>query len=230
MKIVANEKQIKQKSLIGQIASFASLAILGVGFYLSLTSRDPEMLGFMWAALLLGFLLSQFGLYYGNRWSRRPDKALDQALKGLDDRYAIYHYTSAATHVLVGPAGLWVLQPYHQMGKIVYEKNRWKQKGGSFLQKYLRLFGQENIGRPDLEIESELDSMRKYLQKKMPDAELPPVQAALVFMHEKAEIAAEEAPIPTLLAKDLKDYLRKTTKGKALTPEKAKLIQDVLGS
>ena len=54
-------------------------------------------------------------------------------------------------HLLVGPVGVWVLMPRHQAGRITYDenKNRWRQKGGNF---YLKIFAQENLGRPDLEI------------------------------------------------------------------------------
>jgi len=228
MKIVSNEKMIQRNARIGQITSLGSMVILIGGFVLSLTSRDTNQLGLMWGALVVGFILSQVGIYYGNRWSRRPDKALDQALKGLDDRYTVYHFTGPVSHLLIGPAGVWILEVYHQMGTIVYEKNRWKQRGGGFLQGYLRLFGQDNLGRPDLDIEVDTDRLKRFLTKKMPDQELPAIQTALVFVHEKAEIAVEDAPHPTLKASELKEFLRKTTKGKALAPEKAKQIQDAI--
>jgi hypothetical protein len=234
MKIVTNEKLIKRNSTIGQVATISSLVILGGGFFLSVQSRDPNMIGVMWGALLLGFLLSQLGIYFGNRWGRRPrpDEVIDQSLKGMDDRYAIYHYTTPAAHVLVGPAGVWVLGVFTQAGKIIYDakKKRWQQKGGNIAQKYLRVFAQEGLGRPELEIEIDLEKITKHLQSKLPEGELPEIQAALVFIHPNADLSeVGEPPIPTLVGKDLKEYLRKTTKGKALSAEQIKQINESLG-
>lgn len=234
MKIVTNEKLIKRNSVIGQVATISSLAILGGGFFLSLQSRDPNMIGVMWGALLLGFLLSQVGIYFGSRWGRhpRPDEVLDQALKGLDDRYTIYHYTTPIGHLLVGPVGVWVLGAFTQAGKIIYDakKKRWQQKGGNIAQKYLRVFAQEGLGRPELEAEIDVDKITKHLKAKLPEGELPSIQAALVFIHPEANLdEIGEPPYPTLPSKELKDYLRKTTKGKALTNEQVKQITDILG-
>jgi hypothetical protein len=227
MKIVADEKKIQRNSRIGQITSLAGFVILLGGMYF--VFGDPNQVNLILVALLAGFILSQVGMYYSNRWGRRPDKAIDLALKGLDDRYAIYHYAAPAQHVLVGPAGVWVILPYFQLGKITYEKNRWKQRGGGFIQSYLRFFGQESIGRPDLDVAHDLEVLKEFLAKKLPETELPSIEAVLVFLSDKAQIEAENAPTPTMLGKDLKEYLRKTTKGKVLTSEKARPIQVALG-
>ncbi len=153
MKIIKNEKLIKRNAKIGQYTSLGALAVLGIGMYISFTQPDL----FVWAlgALLVGFTLTQVGMYFGNRWGRspRPDEKLDAGLKGLTKDYSMYHWTTPIAHLLVGPAGVWVLIPYHQRGQVTYRKNRWKMSGGGFLQNYMRLFGQEGIGRPDLEAE-----------------------------------------------------------------------------
>lgn len=228
MKIIKNEKTIKRNSRIGQIASLAGLLILGLGMYISFAK--PEMIATAWAALLVGFLISQIGLYFGNRWGKspRPDEMLDIALKGLDDRYAIYHYKTPASHLLVGPTGLWLLFPKHQRGKFTYEKNRWKQRGGGFVQGYLRLFGQEGLGRPDLEITAEIDSLRRSFLKSQPDLQIPEFQAALVFTNENAEIDIVDAPYPSIPAKKLKDTIRKTPKEKSLPPLMLQQIMELL--
>ncbi|MBU0511973.1 MAG: hypothetical protein KKD28_13985 [Chloroflexi bacterium] len=230
MNIVKNERTIKRNSRIGQIVTIAALAILGGGMYITFTK--PEMINISITALLAGFLLSQIGIYFTNRWGRkpRPDDLLDQALKGLDKNYTIYHYHTPASHVLVGPAGVWTLIPKHQRGTVTYSKNRWRQKGGGVFLAYLKIFAQEGIGRPDLELESEVDALKRYLAKKLPDLELPPIQAALVFTHPEADIQVDEAPAPTLPMKKLKDFIRKSAKGKPISSETVQAIQDVLGS
>jgi hypothetical protein len=228
MKIIKNEKLIKRNSRIGQYTSLGALAVLGVGMYISFTR--PEL--FVWAvvALLLGFTLTQVGMYFGNRWGRspRPDERLDAGLKGLTKDYSIYHWTTPAAHLLVGPAGIWALLPYHQRGTVAYQKNRWKMAGGGFLQGYMRIFGQEGIGRPDLEAESEINSIYKALAKEMDEDEIPEIKAALVFTTEGVEIEAEDTPIPALPLKKLKDFIRLRAKEKPITPQQLELVKSVL--
>ncbi|MFZ2095431.1 MAG: hypothetical protein WAV05_02225 [Anaerolineales bacterium] len=224
MKVFTNERLIKRNGHVGQIATISGLLVLVGGMFISF--RFPNFASFAWVALLVGFALSQIGLYYGNRWGRRPrpDELIDQGLKGLNDQYSIYHYMTPAAHLLVGPSGLWVIMPYYQVGKIVYEKGRWKQKGGGFMQRYLRAFAQEGVGRPDLEAPAEVQAISKLLNKRIPDKEVPDPKPTLVFTNEKVELVVEDAPILTLPLKKLKEAVRKAAKDKPLAPE---LIQEI---
>jgi hypothetical protein len=228
MKIIKNEKLINRNAKIGQYTSIGALAVLGVGMYISFTR--PEL--FIWAvvALLAGFTLTQIGMYFGNRWGRspRPDEKLDAGLKGLTKDYNLYHWSTPVSHLLVGPAGVWVLLPYHQRGQVIYSKNRWKMKGGGFLQGYMRIFGQEGLGRPDLEAESEINALRKMLAKEMEDDEIPEINVALVFTVEGVEIEADDAPMPALLLKKLKDFVRQKAKEKPITAEELEKVKATL--
>jgi hypothetical protein len=229
MKIVTNIKLIKRNAKIGQFTSIGALVVLGIGLYISF--KMPDKFGYSLVALLLGFFMSQIGMYYGNRWGRspRPDELIDKGLKGLGREYTIYHYKTPAAHLLVGPAGLWTLMPYYQSGKIVYEKKRWKSKGGGFLQSYLRLFGQENMGRPEIESETEIEATRRYLLKILPEgSEIPPINALLLFTSPKVDLNVEEAPLPAITPKDLKDFMREKSKIEALNPQTLESLLRVL--
>jgi len=226
MKIITNNKLIKRNKLIGQITTFASMGILGLGLYLSF---KQTYITWSFAALLAGFLLSQFGIYYGSRWGRspRPDEQLNQALKGLDNKYLLYHYCSPVAHLLLGPAGIWILAPYSQSGTITYDenKNRWKQKGGNL---YMKVFAQDGLGRPDLEIEGLQRSMQKFVKKLSPAAEFPGIDTALIFTNEKTEINIGETPIPTLHAKKIKEFIRRKAKENVLNPKYLELLENNL--
>jgi hypothetical protein len=228
MKIIKNEKLIKRNSKIGQFTSLGALVVLGVGMYISFTK--PEL--FVWAvgALLLGFTLTQVGMYFGNRWGRspRPDERLDAGLKGLPGDFVIYHWTTPVAHLLVGPAGIWVLLPFHQRGHVTYRKNRWRMAGGGFLQNYMRLFGQEGLGRPDLEAEAEINSVRKVFAKEIEEDEIPEIKAALVFTTDGVEIEAEDAPMPALPLKKLKEFMRNKVKERPITSQELEKIKAVL--
>lgn len=231
MKIIKNEKLIQRYKTIGNWASLTALLVLGLGMYISFTRSELFMYSLV--ALLAGFTLTQIGMYLGNRYGRspRPDEKLDAGLKGLPNEFVIYHYKSPAPHLLVGPAGIWVLKPYHQRGQVAFKKNRWRVSGGGFLQSYMRLFGQESIGRPDIEIESEINSLRKHLAKQMDESEIPEVRALMVFTSDNIEIDADaqRAPVPAMKAKQLKDFMRQKAKEKRLSTERLNEIKTSLG-
>jgi len=217
MKVVTNTKLIKRNSKIGQFTSIGALVILGIGLYISF--KMPDKFAYSLGALLLGFFMSQIGMYYGNRWGRspRPDELIDKNLKGLGREYTVYHYSTPASHLLVGPAGVWTLMPYYQSGTIIYANKRWKSKGGGFMQSYLRLFGQENMGRPEIESDSEIQATKRYLTKILPEgSKIPAIKALLLFTSPKAELKVEDAPLPAITPKDLKDFLREKSKAEPI--------------
>jgi hypothetical protein len=228
MKIIKNEKLIKRNAQIGSWTSLAALVVLGVGMYVSF--QRPELFVYSMLALLLGFTLTQIGMYMGNKFGRspRPDEKLDAGLKGLQNEFVMYHYTTPVSHLLVGPAGLWVVMPYHQKGQIEFKKNRWRMRGGGFLQGYMRIFGQEGLGRPDIEIENEIRSLKKHLLKHMDESEIPEINALMVFTNEQAEIDGEDSPVPAMKLKQLKEFVRQKAKEKKLPTEMLSKLKSAL--
>jgi hypothetical protein len=218
MKTVTNAKLIKRNAKIGQYTSLGALVVLGIGLFI--TFKMPDKFVYSLAALLIGFFMSQVGIHFTNRWGRnpRPDDIIDKSLKGLGREFTIYHYVTPVSHLLIGLAGIWTIIPFFQSGTVTYDKKRWRAKGGGFLQSYMRLFGQENLGRPDLESEAEINSAERYLKRVLPEgAEVPQVRAVLLFANPKVELKVEDAPIPATTPKDLKDFLREKSKEKAIT-------------
>ncbi len=227
MKIVLDEKIIKRNTAIGRYSSLVALLILGGGMYVTFAYPDQVTLSF--GALLAGFLLSQFGIYFGNRWGRRPriDERLTAALKGMTKDYTLYHYTAPVSHLLVGPAGVWIIEPYYQRGTITYEKGRWRQKGGGFLLNYLKIFAQEGLGRPDIEIETDSENLKKFLQKEFGE-QIPPINAVLAFTDDRADLQVQDAPYPALKVGALKEFFRKTAKSQPLPAPEYKRITEAL--
>jgi hypothetical protein len=114
--------------------------------------------------------------------------------------------------------------PRHQAGTITYDedKKRWRQKGGNL---YLKIFAQENLGRPDLEVGAEINAVASFLEEKDITSE---VSAVLVMTNEKCVVDADNAPAPTLEVKKLKDFIRKTAKGKPISQDLVKEIQSTI--
>lgn len=222
MKIIKNEKLIKRKGTIGNWMNLSAIAILGGALYFTFMNQtNSQMILYSYIALFAGLIVMQIGMYLGIRYGRspRPDEKLDAGLKGLPGDYTLYHYTTPASHLLVGPAGVWVLMPYHQRGQVSYQKNRWKVGGGGPLQAYMRIFGQEGLGRPDAEIDSELRNINKHFAKQMDESSLPEVSPLMVFTSDDVQIDAEDAPVPALKLKQIKDFLRQKAKERKLSAE-----------
>lgn len=217
MKIIKNEKLIERNGKIGNWISLGALLVLGLGMYISFAKQDLIFYSFI--CLAVGFIMTQVGMYMSSRWGRspRPDEKLDSGLKGLHSEFSIYHYSAPVSHLLVGPSGVWVLLPYHQGGSIQFEKNRWKLKGGSFIQKYMRIFGQEGLGRPDLEASSESAALRKFFAKKMDENAVPEIKPILVFTNDEVELDAGDSPIPAMKLKQVKEFLRQGSKNRVLS-------------
>lgn len=231
MNIVVNEKKIKRNTKLAQYLTIGGIGSLGIGLWVSWTTgSDPAMMEqyiwVMYASMLLGFILTQIGLHFTNRFGRKPrfDEQVSAAFKGLGKDYTLYHYITPVSHLLVGPAGVWILETYYQRGTIVYEKGRWKQKGGGPLQGYLRIFAQEGLGRPDIEIAADIEGIKKLLEKELGEP-IPPINAALLFVDPRVALAIEEeAPHPALRLDDVKDYLKKYAKTNPMPLEQVKRI------
>ena len=228
MKIIKNEKLIARNGKIGQWLSLAALVVLGIGMYISFAK--PELFTYSIICLVVGFIMTQVGMYMGGRWGKspRPDEKIDAGLKGLHSEFNIYHYSSPVSHLLVGPSGVWVLLPYHQRGKVSFEKNRWKMKGGGFLQDYMRIFGQENLGRPELDAENEVRTLQKFFAKKMDESDIPEIKPILVFTTDEVELDAGDSPIAAMKIKQLKEFLRQGGKNRALSSEQISEINKAL--
>ena len=237
MKTIRNDKLIDRNAKIGQYTNIAGIVLLGLSMFLALRSLNPSNVPtltetyLLFGTMLLALILTQVSMFFGNRFGRRPrpDESLDMALKGIPGEYLLYHFVTPASHLLLGPAGLWILMPYHQKGKATYSKNRWKGSGGGFLQGYMRIFGQESLGRPDIESASEVSGLEKYFKQNLPEGATPPaINVVLVFLDPDIEVDAEESPIPAMQAKKLKDFIRKVSKEQPMPQAEVERIKAAL--
>lgn len=225
MKIITNPKLIARNAKIGLWGQIIGLLLLLGASILSFQSIT--LLGLSLILFAFGLVISQIGIYFGNRWSRRPrpDEHLDKSLKGLERSYTIYHYSSPIAHLLIGPAGIWALLPRNVRGKVTYSpgRGRWKHKGGAAI---LKFFGQDGLGRPDLDLGTDISRIEKLLADAQSSP--TPVHAALVFTNEDIQIEAKGSPVPAITARKLKGFLRKHAKQKRLSEEKITAITALL--
>lgn len=230
MKIVSDPKKIQRYYKIGMYTSLGSLVFLFAAVGLTIAGQGrADLTTYSFVAMILGLILSQVGVFFANRWGKSPriDERISQGLKGLDDRYVLYHYTTPVPHLLTGPSGVWVLVPQYQSGTITFEKNHYKQRGVGF---FGRVVGQEGIGRPEMEAQGYQQDIEKLLKKTLPEESLPPVQSVIIFTSPKANVQVQDSPIPTMHVEKLKDFVRRKAKEQPANLEKVRLVQDSLPS
>jgi hypothetical protein len=181
--------------------------------------REPTYVLPALILMLIGGLFSQLGTALVNRFGREPriDQVLDTSLKGLDDRYAVFHYLLGSDHVLVTPDGIFALIPRWEKGDVTYEQGEWmhkKPRGRLTLRNRPRaLRGIEKEAR------GEAQSLERSLEKKLDSPEDLTIKPMIVFIAEDANLDLDQAPILATHRKKLKDTIRSLDHGRSLTQD-----------
>ncbi len=217
MQVYRNDQFIQRRAKMGRYANLGGMGILLVGLILNL-SRQMEGLWLSMLALIVGFALYQVGMYFTLRYGRpdRPDRVLVKALKGFDNRYYLFQFTSPGGNVLVTPNACLVFTIKMQGKSIQYRNGKWHHSMG-WRGIFFWLAG-DSLGNPTREATGEADTLRRYLAKKLPGVEVP-IQPVIVFGNSTAEVEAGDSPIPALYYKKLKDWLRGPGKSGGLGTE-----------
>ena len=220
MKVIRNDKLIARNKKISQIVLFSSLGFIALGIFWSLRNPQSKTGSLSYLVLIPAYILVQISIYLSNRWGRspRPDEIVTNSLKGLNNEYTLFIYQTDVPHLLLGPAGLIIINPYHQSGEVTFdqEKGKFKQKGGAnFITK---LFGQENIPNIVRESIQLNEDFSKYLKKIKISSEVS-LEIINIFHSIEAEVHAENAPYKTIHARKLKVFIRKKAKSTRLNKE-----------
>ncbi len=221
MKLIRNDKLIKRNKRLGNILFIAGIAVLGGGLILSFNPTVTKTL-LSFAALIVGFVISQISTYTINRFGRSPrnDELISDNLAKFDNDHSLYIYTAPVPILLVSPEGIWIPVPINATGEIYFDK-KWKQRGGAAM---MKIFGQENIGKPELDVSSNEEAITKFLGKILTEDEMPPINSILVSLNPKAVIGdVSNAPTPIVSLDALRRKIRKFERDSELT-----IPQDVL--
>ena len=227
MYIYTNEQKLKKYKNVSKYTTIASFAVL-IGGAIAAFSQKYVTISFL--CLVVGFFLSQYSIAVTSKWGREPsnDNIFNVKLKGLSDNFSIYHYMDPVDHLLVGTAGAFILQPYMQGGHIGYDekKQRWTQKKANW---FMKLFGQESLGRPDQECEANLEAVRNYFVSRdidFPDDKIHPV---LVFINPQAVIEeGQNFKYDTIPIAKLKETIRNYAKADRLDADFIDQVTDKL--
>jgi len=207
MKVIIDRDKLKRRAGLSHAASLGGLLILLGSVAISLWK--PGWTTLQAIMLFGGFSISVVGIYYANRWAKkpRPEDILDQALKGFSDHYRIYHYLLPCDHLFLTPNGVVVIETCNLEGVFIYQGGKWRQKLS--ISRAMRFFVEEKLGDPIQRAQDYARWLKKHLEKDLPEGVNIPVNAMVVFTNPYAEIKVENAAIPVCLPKNLKNRIPK---------------------
>jgi hypothetical protein len=214
MVVIRDDERIAKLKKRGQRASLIGFVFL-LGGFVAVFINPQNLLIIQTIALLVGFGLSQYGIYLQHRYGRspRPDEVLDDALKPVarDDR--MYHFVLPAPHVLLTRSGPIVFVPKYQVGNISADGDKWRQTGIGFR----RFFGQEGLGNPAREADSMIKALASFISKHVPDLEELPIAAMIVFTSKNIkDLDVDNSSIPAMHFSKVKGFMRQKGTGELL--------------
>jgi hypothetical protein len=227
MKVFIDRQKIDARARWSNIASVGGLLLLMAGIAVPLFL--PVLAGLAYASMIVGMGVSMVGIYFANRWVRkpRPEESLDRALKSFDDHYRLYHYPSLpCDHLLLTPTGVIILEPFNLGGNFSYKQNRWKE--AMTIGRALRYIVEEHVGDPITaarQMEVELD---RLFRKELGSEAVIPIKSIVVFTHPAANLDIEESPIPVCKIDKLKKQI--TLNAPRLAPEQHEKLSSFLES
>jgi len=226
MRQYLNQRMVKRNNNLSKAMILIGLILLIGALVLSFT--NPETMNQLLIGVIVGTLFSQAGLALNNRWGRQPriDQIFDGSLKGLDNRYAIFHYKLGTSHALICPAGVYALIPRQDDGEITYSEGKWWEqvrKRGLF-----RRSGRKRLNRIEDHAKAQARTMQQSIQKALPETDIS-VQPILVFISKDALVKVDHAPVLTVHIKKLKSVVRRLPKVKSLDAMEIERLAKAVG-
>lgn len=214
MRVVTNEALIRRNRNLSQISFFVAIGGLALSFLLSnrLASQQSDS-AFTFNCLIVPILFGVvlFSVRMANNWVREPVAwtTLQEAVKGVTNQGALYHFILPARHVLIIPQGVFVLFPMFHERPILIKDDKWRLPGG-FTSAIFSFMRQENPGNPPRDAQNEATTLQKFLDNQLPEAGVT-VNPIIVFTHPNARAVLEgEQTVPVVFAK-AKDKTERTT-------------------
>jgi len=223
MRVVVDEDQVKRRAATAQRGVILGVALLGAAAVLSF---NPRYLPLAYGLIIPGVVMASWASRAGEKWLKEPraDQLLDKMLKGLTHGYSLYSYSMPAQHVLLSPAGLFVLNIKRQEGRISCRDEKWHRP--ITLRRLWRFLTEEPLGNPTKEARDEVQRMERFVGEHFSEEDVP-IQPVIVFTDATVDLDAVEPAVPTMLVSDLKAYLRDAIKGRAMPRPTQKALRDL---
>ncbi len=259
MKIYRNLAEIKRKESLGRRITLGGLAVLFVGLLASFTPTwfPPEtepanaLIAFVqsywpyisFGSLALGFLASNIGSYYINRFAprrwpdsnrvARPDELVEQNLKGFDDKYGLFLWSLPdAPYVLAGPNGIQIFVVRGDKGQVKVSGDSWKEPFS--IGRMFTSFTREGLGNPGREVEETKQKVRELLQAGEANQKLGmqagkiAIEGAVVFINPSINLTLDNPTVPVVPVAQLKKVIRTGGKTAQLSNNDVRALTDYL--
>lgn len=236
MQVITHEAMIQRNRKISQASFLFSLVALLAAFLFgnALAGNDPNTAFYFQCGILPTlFLVILFSVRMANNWIREPLPwdSIQEAVRGLSSNARLYHFVFPARHVLIAPAGVFVIYPLFQERPLRIKNNRWSMPGSLF-SAIFTFMRQENIGDPFREAKAEAEIMQRVLDTRFPDSGIE-VQPIIFFTSKRAkevEIDEAEPLIPityAALEPTLKPFLKsmRDNERQTLTTEQIETLE-----
>ncbi len=168
----------------------------------------PTIARYYFFFFVAGLGISMVGIYYANRWVRRPrpEEKLDTALKSLNDSYHIFHYNSLPSdHLLLTPGAIVVLETVGLSGVFSYKNGKWKE--AMSIGRALRWIVEEHLGDPIKSAVGTEQYIRKQIGQMDADSKKLVIKPVVVFIHPLAQLDIENAAIPVVKIDKLRKHI-----------------------
>ena len=207
MKIYINRQKVNRRALFSNLASVGGLVLLLASVVMPLFL--PAWANVAYAFMIAGMGVSMVGIYFANRWVRRPrpEESLGKALKSFDDQHRLYHYPSLpCDHLLLTPTGLVVLETINLAGAFSYRQGRWKEAMN--IGRALRYIVEERLGDPIQAAKQAEAELKEIFAKEFGPEISVPIKSVVVFTHPAVVLDIEAPPIPVCKVDKLKKQAR----------------------
>ncbi|MGI6380617.1 MAG: hypothetical protein ACOX2R_07610 [Anaerolineae bacterium] len=206
MEAFINDSFLKRRRKLASWSTYVAIGALVLGLIMS-----TRQLAVSYALLLVGMLGATVGSQLTAAYVREPraDSVLTESLSGMDKRFSLYCYYLPSHHVVASHHGMTVLMPRAQKGEVAYERGKWRHKAGA--RKLMQLFGEPALGRPDLDAQQEAKWVEEWVQKALPELEVP-ISSVIVFTDPDVTLFPGDSPVPAVKVADLPAFLREGLK------------------
>jgi hypothetical protein len=234
MRVITNTDIIKSRNTwarrVSPIAMFTLLTAFLLNLYSLFRPDHPEYIQYTFILLMVGLVLAMISSNLANRWVREPraDQVLSNTLKKFGKDYVLFNYTISPPHLLLTPSRLYVITVKRQTGQITVKGDRFSRKFA--WSRFFRFFGEEGLGVPVVEAQSDANKLQKFLTKKLTDEELPEIKPLVVFVNQDVELSVNDPVIPVMRSNELKTYLRDHDKQRAVSASLRDTLTKIIGS
>ncbi|MFZ5911374.1 MAG: nuclease-related domain-containing protein [Chloroflexota bacterium] len=216
MKIFINQPKINARARLSNLASIGGLILLLASVVIPVL--QPAWANVAYAFMIAGMGVAMVGIYFANRWVRkpRPEESLAKALKSFDDKYCLYHYPALlCDHLLLTPSGLVILETINLAGDFSYKNGKWKE--AMSIGRALRYIVEERVSNPVLSAKQLEEELRRQLTRELGADFSIPIRSITVFTHPLVRLAIEHAPVPICKIDKLKKQI--SSKEARLAPD-----------